>query len=250
MKSYEEKRCRLLLDEYYQGIISPDGQDELKLLLGSPDLPEDLEIERSFFAMLDKAVASDAPESPMLDSMISGMVADIAAEERASRWRRLRRGGLWIAAAAVTAVLIVGAALRIDPVSIADKTLTAESLQSDTLRIDTVDIVRTAEPAASMIAAVNERNSDSPRAAKEVASKSKEVTSAPVVKASENEVKKDEITEEQLRMANETIDEVQAFFDQMMAEWDNADRGVRGLLKNRGTLADSGEKDPEIIENQ
>ncbi len=245
MKSYDEKRCRELLEAYYQGTVSPEEQVELKHLLNSDGLPEDLELERSFFAMLDKATMPEEADFTNVDSMISGMVDDIAAQERATRWRRLMRGGFWTAAAAVAAVLVVGAAMRFGSAPSVEKPLMAESAAPTVLKIDTVAPVEKAEPAKNMLAVAKEREAQRTheQPAKETVAK------APVAKT-QTDSEKDAITEEQLRMANETIDEVQAFFDQMMADWDNADRGVRGLLKNRGTLADSGEKDPEIIENQ
>lgn len=243
MKSYDETRCRQLLEAYYEGIISPDEQAELKNLLNDPDLPEDLEMERSFFAMLDKATLPEEADTWKVDAMVSDMVAEMASGERSARWRRLMRRGSWVAAAAVAAVLIIGAVMKFDSPVVPEKPLVAETAQPDALQIDTVAPAEVAAPVKDMVAVAKERVAERPGQTKE------EIAKAPVTEVPVESVK-DEITDEQLRMANETIDEVQAFFDSMMAEWDNADRGVRGLLKNRGTLADSGEKDPEIIENQ
>lgn len=235
MKTYDETRCRELLEAYYQGIISPEQQVELNRLLNSSDLPEDLEEERAFFAMLEKAVAPDFGDMQEFDAMASEMVAGLAAEERKSRWRRLMRGGSWIAAAAVAAVLVVGAVMRLDRDAAGEKSLVAEKAEP-ALRIEQEAAPTGVEPHRELVAELKEQSAEPKKAAKP-ASKARPAAADSVNNG---------VTDEELRLANETIDEVQAFFDSMMAEWDNADRGVRGLLKSR-TLADSGEKDPEII---
>lgn len=246
MKSYDETRCRQLLEAYYQGIILPEEQAELRNLLNSSDLPVDLDIEHSFFAMLDEAAQSESADLEKFDAIASEMVAGFAAEERLARWSKLRRVGGWTAAAAIAVVLAICAVVRFDSLPVEETPLVAVNEQS-VMEIKPDITLMDAEPQKEMVAVVEERSENHHESVTPAAS----VVAAPVVAASvSTDTVSDGVTDEELRQANQAIDEVQAFFNELMAEWDNADRGVRGLLKKAGTLADSGEIDPEIIENQ
>lgn len=241
MKDYDEIRCRRLLESYYQGVISPEEQAELMALLKNPNIPADLKIEQSFFNMLDRAAHSENEDFGELDAMLSDMVSEIVADEKSRRWHKFRHGLGWIAAAVVGIVLLIGVFKRYDSIYDNDKFYIPKTSQEES-SIESASNVASVEPVNNLLT-VSEKQEPEIK-------KLSEPSSAVLVAQIPSDSVSDGITDEELQMANETIEEVQAFFNEMMAEWDNADSGVRGLLKNRGVLADSGEKEPEVTENQ
>lgn len=227
MDKLKEDRIRNLLSSFYDGSISQESLVELCALLEKEGdvLPADLQLERE--VVMEWANASSSSSSLMpIESEIAALrlVSELASSEK--RRKRMR----WISVAAVAALLVgIGAVAMfiINPTPERDAYAKAEG--SDSVLVIRNDSVAKKD-SVTLPQQVDEIIPKQLIAKEETAVKSK-------AKKSARKPKSTELTEEE--KAARDIAEVQALLDAIAAEWDNADRGVRGLLTNRGMLANA-----------
>lgn len=225
MDKLKEDRIRNLLSSFYDGSISQESLVELCALLEEEGdvLPADLKLERE--VVREWANASSSSLMP-IESEIAALrlVSELASSEK--RRKRMR----WISVAAVAALLVgIGAVaiLIINPTPERDAYAKAEG--SDSVMVIRNDSVAKKD-SVTLPQQVDEIIPKQLIAKEETAVKSK-------AKKSARKPKSTELTEEE--KAARDIAEVQALLDAIAAEWDNADRGVRGLLTNSGMLANA-----------
>ncbi len=229
MDKLKEDRIRNLLSSFYDGSISQESLVELCALLEEEGdvLPADLQLEREVVREWANASSSSSSSSLMpIESEIAALrlVSELASSEK--RRKRMR----WINVAAVAALLVsIGtvAMFIINPTPERDAYAKAEG--SDSVMVIRNDSVAKKD-SVTLPQQVDEIIPKQLIAKEETTVKSK-------AKKSARKPKSTELTEEE--KAARDIAEVQALLDAIAAEWDNADRGVRGLLTNRGMLANA-----------
>ena len=96
------KKLRLLLDKYYKGDTTLNEEEALrKYFVDNPDIPEEFNMEKDQFLMIDKAKNQDIPFDGFEERL------EKLIDNQKVRYPVLRRTKLWIQITGIAASILI-----------------------------------------------------------------------------------------------------------------------------------------------